>query len=383
MGKSSSVKDEDMVKTGMEDVVALTSNISGIDGETGKLEYRGYSIHDLARHSSYEETAFLLLNGYLPNKRELDEFSLELREKRRIPPEVIGLLTTLPNVTHPMVSLRTAISFCGSLDEKLHLIDPEENLKKSKNLLAMIPTIIAYCYRIREKKQLVHSRDDLGHAANFIWMLKGEEPDPIEVNALDTDLILHAEHTLNASTYASRIAASTLSDMYAGVVSATGTLMGSLHGGATQAVMGMLKDINASGLSPRDWIDKILGERGKIPGFGHRVYKTGDPRASELKKLASKLHDLKSDNNWFPISEEIAEIVKERTGLHPNVDFYATSVYANLNIPEKFFITIFAMARIVGWTTHMMEQYQENKLIRPLLKYIGKENREYILIEDR
>lgn len=371
-----------MVEKGMNGVVALESTISRIDGQKGELEYRGYSIHDLADYSSYEETAFLLWFGHLPTKKELEEFTNDLIDRRRIAPEIIGLLSNLPDITHPMVVLRTAISYCGSLDEKLHLIEKEENLEKSKQMLAMMPTIIAYTYRMREGKRLIHPDDELGHTENFLWMLKGEKPDPLEVKALDTDLILHAEHTLNASTYSSRIAASTLSDMYAGVVSATGTLMGPIHGGASQAVMEMLREIKNKDYSPEEWVKQRL-EKGKIiPGFGHRVYDTMDPRAKELKKLARRL-DKKENNDWYEISKSLEEVVMKEKGLYPNVDFYAATVYANIGIPDEFFIPIFGMSRIAGWTAHMMEQYEENILIRPLQKYVGEKNKKYVPIEER
>lgn len=371
-----------MVKKGMRDVVALESKISRIDGKRGKLEYRGYSIEDLAEHSSYEETAFLLLKGYLPKEGQLEEFKGELVDRRRIPPEVIGLLTSLPDITHPMVVLRTAISYCGSLDKKLHEINPEENLEKSKQILAMIPTIIAYTHRLRKGKRLVHPREDLGHTANFLYMLKGEEADPLEVDALDTDLILHAEHTLNASTYSARIAASTMSDMYAGIVSATGTLMGPLHGGASQAVIEMLREIKKKNISPEKWVKQKLEAGEIVPGFGHRVYEVMDPRGKILKRLAKRLGKVKR-NDWCSISERLEKAMKEEIGLNSNVDFYAATVYANVGIPDEFFIPIFAMGRIAGWTAHMMEQYIERDLIRPLQKHVGDENREYILIEKR
>lgn len=371
-----------MVKEGMKDVVALESALSRIDGEKGELEYRGYSIHDLAEHSSYEETAFLLWHGYLPKNGELKEFSNDLTRRRRIPPEVIGLLTGLPKITHPMVVLRTAISYCGSLDDKLHVITPEENLEKSKELLSMIPTMIAYAHRLRKGEALVHPRDDLGHTENFLWMLKGEEPEPLEVKALDMDLVLHAEHTLNASTYSARIAASTKSDLYAGIISATGTLMGPLHGGASQAVIEMLREVKKADVSPEEWVKEQLEAGELIPGFGHRVYKTMDPRAKELKKLARKL-DEKRGNDWYPLSEKIERAVKDEKGLDPNVDFYAATVYVNLEIPDEFFIPIFAMGRIAGWTAHLMQQYEENILIRPLQKHVGETNREYVPIEER
>lgn len=371
-----------MVKKGMEGVTAVETDISRIDGDKGELEYQGYSIHDLAKSSTYEETVFLLWHGYLPTKKELEEFSKDLVGRRHIPPEVIGILSTLPDITHPMVVLRTAISYCGSMDEKLHDITPEENLEKSKSILAMIPVMIAYSYRMREGKKLVHPRNDLGHAENFLYMLKGEKPDEIEKRALDVDLILHAEHTLNASTYASRIAASTESDMYAGIVAATGTLMGPIHGGASQAVIEMLKELKEKDVDPEEWVEQQLKAGEIIPGFGHRVYNVMDPRAKELKKLARDL-DERNGNDWCSLSEKLEKAMKEKKGLNSNVDFYAASVYANLGIPDEFFIPIFAMGRIAGWTAHMMDQYQENILIRPLQKYVGEKNKKYIPIEER
>lgn len=371
-----------MVKEGMREVVALESPLSRIDGEKGELEYRGYSIHDLSENSSYEETVYLLWKGNLPDREELDKFTQDLNMRRRIPPEVIGLLTSLPDITHPMVVLRTAISYCGSLDDKLHTITPEENLRKAKEILAMFPTVIAYSKRLREGESLVHPRNDLNYAENFLWMLKEEEPDPLEVRALNTDLVLHAEHTLNASTYSARIAASTRSDFYAGIISATGTLMGPLHGGASQAVIDMLREIREAGIGAEEWIDNRLEEGEIIPGFGHRVYETMDPRAKELKKLAQKL-DEKRGSDWFPLAKKIEDIIMEKKGLYPNVDFYAATVYVNLGIPDEFFIPIFAMGRIAGWAAHLMEQYEKNKLIRPLQKYEGKTNREYVPIGER
>ncbi len=371
-----------MVKEGMKEVVALKGEISKIWGDEGKLEYRGYSIHDLAQYSNFEETLFLLWHGYLPNEKELNEFCCDLVKKRRIPPEIIGMLSSLPDITHPMVVLRTAISYCGSLDPKLNEITPEENLAKSKSITAMIPTIIAYTHRMREGKQLVHPREGLGHVENFLWMFKGEEPDPIEVEALEKDLILHAEHTTNASTYSSRIAASTESDMYAGIVSATGTLMGPLHGGASQAAIELLKNIKESDKGTKPYVKEKLEEGEVIPGFGHRVYNTMDPRAKELKETAKKL-DQKKGDSWVKLSEEVEEVMKNEKGLNPNVDFYAATLYQNLGIPDDFYIPIFAMARIAGWTAHMMEQYEDNTLIRPLQEYVGEENKEYIPIEER
>jgi len=369
-------------REGLKNVVALDSQISWVNGEKGVLEYRGYNIHDLVKYSSFEEVVYLLWEGRLPNKEELESFSRDLAEKRELPLEIIKLLKVLPKYTHPMVILRTSISYLGSLDKKLHDISQEENLEKAKNLLAKIPTIIAFSQRIMKKKSLVPPDKNLSQAANFLWMLRGKRATKIEEKALDSDLILHAEHSLNASTFAARIAASTLSDFYAGVVAATGVLMGSIHGGAAQNVIKMLRKLkNERDLS--DWVQEKLRRKEKIPGFGHRVYKNSDPRAKELKKLAKKLVKIKEKEWIFSLSDSLVKEMRKQKNLYPNVDFYAPSIYISLGIPDRLFINIFAMSRIAGWSAHLMEQYQRNKLIRPLQKYIGKKNKKYIPLERR
>lgn len=364
-----------MFNLGLKDVIALRSDISRIDGEKGILEYRGYNIHDLSRYSTFEECAFLLWYGYLPNKKELEKFSLDLIKRRELPSEIIELLYSLPRITHPMVVLRTAISYLGSLDKKLNLITPDECLEKSKDLLAKIPTIVAFYHRIREGKILIHPKKSLSQADNFLWMLRGKRPNEIETRVLEVDFILHAEHTLNASTFSARIAASTLSDIYAGVVAATGVLFGPLHGGAAQKVIQILRQVKRKNL--QNWVDEKLKKGERIMGFGHRVYQGNDPRAQELKKLAEKLDAVK-DNQLFTLSEKLVKAVQRRKpNLYPNMDFYAASLYANLDIPDDLFINIFVIARIVGWTTHMMEQYQNNILIRPFQEYKGEINKKY------
>lgn len=373
------------VKLGLKGIVALKSDISRIDNEIGILEYRGYNIHDLARNSSYEEVAFLLWYGYLPNKGEVRDFSNDLAERRELPPEIIGLLSNLSNLskkTHPTVVLRTAVSYLGSLDEKLQVINREENLEKSRNLLAKLPTIVAYYQRMNDRKPLIYPDKRLGHVANFLWMLHGRKPTGIEENAMDLDLVLHAEHTLAASTFSARMAASTLSDIYAGVVSATGVLFGPLHGGASQKVMEMLRKIKERNISVEKWVEKKLKNGERIMGFGHRVYERTDPRAEELERLSEKLDQLKG-SGWYPLSKKLAKVVKSKTGLYPNVDFYSASVYTNLEIPDDLFINLFVMGRIVGWTTHMIDQYENNKLIRPLQTYSGQKNKEFIPIDER
>jgi len=369
---------------GLRDVVVCETKISRIDLVNGKaiLEYRGYDIRDLAKHSCYEEVAYLLLYGELPKKYELQDFKIELAERREIPPQIIGLLTHLPQYTHPMVVLRTSISYLGSLDKLKDVKTKEENLEKSKNLIAKIPTIIAYYHRIRMGKNLIPPTLELGHAANFLYMMHGHEPSKIAEKALDVDLVLHAEHELNASTFAARIAASTLADMYACVVAATGTLMGPLHGGAAQEVMKMLREV-ATPRKADEYVRKKLEKGERLMGFGHRIYKSViDPRAEILRELARGLARI-GNPIWFEISEAIAESAYKYKKLLPNVDFYSASVYANLNIPDDLFVNMFAMGRIAGWLAHIIEQYETNKLLRPRAKYIGETERKYVPLDQR
>ncbi|MEM0214837.1 MAG: citrate/2-methylcitrate synthase [Archaeoglobaceae archaeon] len=372
------------VLDGLKDVIACESKISRIEliGDKAILEYRGYDIRDLAKYATYEEVAYLLLYGELPKKYELQDFRIELAERRELPPQIIGLLTHLPQYTHPMVVLRTATSYLGSLDKAKDLKTREENLEKAKNLIAKFPTIVAYYHRIRLGKNLIPPTLELSHAGNFLYMMNGLEPSKIAEKALDTDLILHAEHELNASTFAARVAASTLADMYACVVAATGTLMGPLHGGAAQEVMKMLREV-ATPRRAEEYVKKKLEKGEKLMGFGHRIYKhVIDPRAVILRELAMELS--KAGNPiWFEISEAIAENAYKYKKLLPNVDFYSASVYANLGIPDDLFVNIFAMGRISGWLAHIIEQYENNKLIRPRAKYIGEVERKYVPIDQR
>lgn len=367
---------------GLEGVVAAESELSCIDGKKGILEYRGYDIHDLAKYSNYEEVVYLLWYGKLPTEKELKDFKTELAERRDLPDELITLLYEIPKSAHPMVVLRTAVSFMGSFEDDPWDLDDEKNLERSKDMTAKIPTVVAYFDRIRNSREIVYPDKKLSHAGNFLYMLRGEKPAEIEERALDIDLILHAEHTMNASTFTARVCASTLSDMYSGIVAAIGALMGPLHGGASQRVMEMLMEIE-SPERVEEYVKRELESGRRIMGFGHRVYKTVDPRAEELRELAKSLSEHTGERKWFEISEKLREVVWREKGLNPNVDFYAATVYANLNIPVDMFVCIFAMARIAGWTAHMMEQYRDNRLIRPLQKYVGAKNLKYIPIEKR
>lgn len=372
------------VLDGLQDVIACESKISRIElvGDRAILEYRGYDIRDLAKNATYEEVAYLLLYGELPKKYELQDFRIELAERRELPPQIIGLLTHLPQYTHPMVVLRTATSYLGSLDREKDLKTREQNLEKAKNLIAKFPTIVAYYQRIRLGKNLIQPTLELSHAANFLYMMNGLEPSKAAERALDADLILHAEHELNASTFAARVAASTLADMYACVVAATGTLMGPLHGGAAQEVMKMLREV-ATPRRAEEYVKKKLEKGEKLMGFGHRIYKhVIDPRAPILRELAKELS--KAGNPiWLEISEAIAENAYKYKKLLPNVDFYSASVYANLGIPDDLFVNIFAMGRISGWLAHIIEQYENNKLIRPRAKYTGEVEKKYVPADQR
>ncbi|MET1125039.1 MAG: citrate/2-methylcitrate synthase [Archaeoglobaceae archaeon] len=373
------------VLEGLEDVIACTTTISRIELVDGKavLEYRGYDIRDLAKHSTFEEVAYLLLYGELPSRDELNIFKIELAERRELPPQIIGLLAHLPPYTHPMVVLRTAVSYLGSLDKNLHDRSREGCLEKAKNLIAKFPTIIAYYHRIRTGRNVIPPTLELSHAANFLYMLHGEEPSKTAERALDVDLILHAEHELNASTFAARVAASTLADMYACIVAATGTLMGPLHGGAANEVMKMLREV-ASPKRAEEYVRKKLERGERIMGFGHRVYKgVMDPRAEILRELARKLAKEKKEEIWFKVSEAIARAVYKQKGLLPNIDFYSASIYANLGIPDDLFVNVFAMSRIVGWCAHVIEQYENNRLIRPRALYVGEKEKRYIPISRR
>jgi citrate synthase len=375
---------EKKYNAGLEGVIACETKISRIDLVNGKaiLEYRGYDIRDLARKSSYEEVAFLLLYGYLPKRDELQEFKIGLAERRELPPQIIGLLTHLPPYTHPMVVLRTAISYLGSLDKRIHIKTREENLEKAMNLIAKFPTIVAYYQRIRTGRNLIPPTLELSHAANFLYMLHGEEPTRTEEKALDMDMILHAEHELNASTFVARVAASTLADMYACVVAATGTLMGPLHGGAAQEVMKMLREV-AIPRKADEYVRRKLDAGEKIMGFGHRVYKNVmDPRAELLRRLAKRLA-AEREPRWFQISEAIAKAAFKYKNLLPNVDFYSASIYANLGLPDDLFVNIFAMGRISGWVAHIIEQYEDNKLIRPRARYTGQQELHYMPLSER
>lgn len=364
--------DNSALNKGLEGVVALSSSISSIID--GVLTYRGYNIDDLADNTSFEEVVYLLWHDDLPNREQFDAFDKELKSNRSVHEYVLRHMEHFPKTSLPMEMLRTAVSLLGLHDKEANDNSEEANRRKAVRLTAQLPTLVAAIDRIRKGKPPVEPREDLSTAANFLYMLNGIEPDEVEVNAMDKALVLHADHELNASTFASRQTVSTLSDMYSGITSAIGTLKGQLHGGANERVMKTLLRVGSID-NVESFLDQALENKERIMGFGHRVYKTGDPRAPHLREMSKKLGELKGDSTWYDMSVKLHSLMEEKKGLKPNVDFYSASCYYTLGIPLDIYTPIFAMSRISGWLAHILEQYENNRLIRPRAGYIGATNR--------
>ena len=360
---------------GLEGVVALESSICDIDGQIGKLVYGGYEIQDLATHCSFEDVAYLLWNGELPEAHQSEHLRRTLDAERTLPPMVKEVLSMTPEHANPMAVLRTAVSALALFDGEADDASPEANYRKAVRLTAQIPTILAYFDRTRNGLEPQHPLKGHSTATNFLYMLHGKMPIEAAEKAFDTCLVLHAEHGLNASTFAGRVIGATLSDMYSAISGAIGALKGPLHGGANIAVMEMLQQIEQSGKPPKEWVKQKLANKERIMGFGHRVYKTIDPRATILKDMMDRLTREGGDRKWYDMSLEIKEVVEREKGLYPNVDFFSASVYGTLGIPTDLYTPIFAMARITGWTAHLLEQWKENRLIRPRAAYVGPADR--------
>ena len=356
---------------GLEGVVATTSSICYIDGDQGVLAYRGIDVHELADHSTFEETCYLLWFGRLPTQTELKEIRERLAAERKLDPAIIALLKSAPKHVVPMDVLRTAVSALSFYDAEERNNDHQANVRKSIRLTSQIPMIVAAYDRIRKGKPVVEADRSLSHAANFLLMLNGARPTPTAERALDIALILHADHELNASTFAARVTAATLSDMHSAIVSAIGCLKGPLHGGANEAVFKILEAIDRSGADPVEHIKKMLAEKKKVPGFGHRVYHTEDPRATHLRKMSEDLGKSSGQGKWFEMSHAIELFVKAEKKLNANVDFYSASTYHTLGIDVDLFTPVFAVSRISGWTAHVIEQLDDNRLIRPRADYVG------------
>jgi citrate synthase len=369
---------------GLEGIVATTSSICWIDGDAGVLAYRGIDIHKLAEQSNFEETTYLLWNGRLPKAAELDAFRKELAKARVLDPKIVELLRSFPKDVTPMEVLRTAVSAlsCYDLDERDNSHDA--NLRKSFRLTSQIAMLVAHYDRIRKGKPLVEADPSLSHAGNFLWMLNGEKPSDTATRTMDIALILHADHELNASTFAARVIAATLSDIHSAITGAIGALKGPLHGGANEAVMHLLFEIDKKGEDPVEHVKAMLAAKKKISGFGHRVYHTEDPRATHLRKMSEALGKSAKNTKWFDMSRAIEKYINAEKKLNANVDFYSASTYTTLGIDIDLFTPIFAVSRIAGWAAHVIEQHDDNRLIRPRADYIGTAYpAEYAPIEKR
>jgi len=368
---------------GLKDVVLDTTESSFIDGEEGILLYRGYSIHDLAQNSNFEEVSYLLLHGALPTRSQLDAFLKRLTSQRALPPQVIEVIRLVKD-SHPMDALRTATSALSAFDPDTEDNSREANVRKSERLTAQFPTIVAAHHRIRCGFEPVAPRDDLTHAANFLHMLDGKDPSPEAVEAMDLDFLLHAEHGANASAFAARVTASTLSDMHSSVVTAIGTLKGPLHGGAAEAVQKMTTEIGDPS-NAEAYIKQKLEAKERIMGFGHRVYRAEDPRARHMREKSRVLGEKLGHSEWYQILTQVEKDMApyQSRGIFVNVDFYAGSVYALLDLPEDLFVPIFAVGRIPGWCIEILEQFDNNMLIRPLLQYVGPKDVAFVPIDKR
>ena len=357
---------------GLEGIVAANSGICWIDGEAGVLAYRGIDIHELAERSTFEETTYLLWNGKLPTRAELEAFGRELAEARAIDPKIVEMLRSFPKDATPMEILRTAVSALSFYDADEKDNTHDANVRKSFRLTSQIAMLVALYDRIRKGKEIVQADKSLSHAGNFLWMLTGEKPSETATRTLDIALILHADHELNASTFAARVIAATLSDIHSAITGAIGALKGPLHGGANEAVMHMLFAIDRAGADPVEHVKKMLADKKKIAGFGHRVYRTEDPRATHLRKMSEALGKSSKNPKWFEMSRKIEQYILAEKKLNANVDFYSASTYTTLGIDIDLFTPIFAVSRIAGWAAHVIEQLDDNRLIRPRADYIGR-----------
>lgn len=367
---------------GLEDVIAAQTSISDIDGTQGRLFYVGYDIHDLAPNASFEEIIYLLHHLSLPTKGQLDTLREQLKAERALGEHDMDLMRVMAGKTSPMSILRTTVSGMSANDPDGWDQSPEANLRKAMRLTARFPTIIAAYEHLRNGTEPIAPDPHLSHAANFLYMLTGERPNADAARVLDMCLVLHADHTMNASTFTARCIASTLSDIHSATTGAIASLKGPLHGGANEQVMKMLLEIKEPARAA-EYVQSLLAHRVKIMGFGHRVYKTEDPRATHLRRLSKQLGDQTGETQWYEISRKIEETVLAEKGLYPNVDFYAASVYYSLKIPIDLFTPVFAASRVAGWTAHIREQYDDNRIIRPESEYIGPRARAWQPIEER
>jgi citrate synthase len=367
---------------GLRGVVAATSSISDVNGEKGELIYQGIDIHDLAKNSTFEEVVFLLLHGHLPTQAELSEIRQNITDSQYLPPEIVATIRVLPADADPMDSLRTAVSALAFYDSGRRDLTREGSLKTATKLTAQFPGIVAAIDRLRNGEEPISPKPGLNIASNLLYMLKGEVPSEHEARVLDVALVLHADHELNASTFAARVVAGTLADMYGAVTAAIAALSGPLHGGANTNVMKMLLEIGEVDRT-EDYVRDALAKKKKIMGFGHAVYRTEDPRATHLRQFSKEMGERAGDTKWYEISRRVEEVMMREKKLFANVDFFSASTYYMMGIPLDLFTPIFAISRISGWTGHILEQYADNKLIRPRAEYVGPRNVPYIPIDQR
>jgi citrate synthase len=360
---------------GLAGVIAGETQICWVDPNAG-LMYRGYDIHDMAEQASFEEVAYLLLNGELPNVEQLGKFTREIAAKRKLPAAILEMVRLMPRDTHPMDVLRTGVSVLGAFDREVNDNSHEANIRKSIRLIARVPTLITDSWRISQGEEPLEEKADLTQAGNFFYKLKGEIPQAWQIRMLDTIFILYADHEFNASTFAARVTASTLADMYAAVTSACGTLKGPLHGGANEESMKMLDEIKTPERA-EPWLKEKLAEKAKIMGFGHRIYKKGDSRVPIMREIGRDLGERTGKEQWIPICEKLEQTMEREKQLCANVDLYAAPVFTMLGFPPELNTPLFAAARVAGWCAHVVEQHDNNRLIRPRSLYVGPKMRPY------
>ena len=372
------------MKAGLEDIVVATSSICYLDGERGVLAYRGHDIHDLAEHATFEEVCYLLWHGRLPNRSELGDLQSRLAASRRLPEGVLRLMRSLPP-SNSMDTLRTLLSSLSHFDPGANDMSPDGRYRTSVTLTAQVATLVATAGRMATGGGAVEPDSAMNHAANFLYMLTGKRPSQLEAKAFDVALVLHADHEFNASTFAARVAAATLTDVHSSVTAAVGALKGPLHGGANTDVMNLLLELgqDATDQKVEEIVRAKLARKEKIPGFGHRVYRTEDPRATHLRKMSEELCTRTGHRRWFEISQKIEQVVKSQKNLNANVDFYSATTYYALGIPVDLFTPVFAVSRMSGWTAHVLEQYANNRLIRPRTDYIGPPHPQQVLPLDQ
>lgn len=385
MTEKPTLEQKPKIDKGLDDVYVKESSICLVDGVKGRLLYRGWDIRDLAEHSTFEETVYILVHGRLPNKDELAQARQAFADSRAIGPEVVRLLRSMPKDAPPIDVLRTAVSYLSNFDKERDDPTRAANMRKAQRLIGSMPTLVAAHHRIREGKRVVPPDPRLGIAEDFLRMLTGKKPDPLSARVMDVALILHADHSMNASAFAATVAASTLADLYSAIVAAIATLKGPLHGGANEAALRTMLTIGKAE-NAEAYVLNTLRNHGKIFGFGHRVYKTWDPRALILREYARQLSELRGQVGLFQVADIVQDtVVKELSAkrVYPNVDFYSGLTYHLLGIPPDLFTPIFAVSRVSGWTAHVIEYWEDNRLVRPLDYYVGPTDNVYVPIDQR